>query len=342
MWRNIFLFRSIIRILLLLLIGFIISREGLLVKSADVGKQFEFNWYSRRAALDLGGIRLIQLGTVCCEPNYQITPHKQWCYEISYFVSGQGTFVTDERCEPICADQVFITPLGCTHSILVAPNEPLHFSYIGFEFSDDCSDAELTKLRAFFEDNTRQSISGSQDLLLAFYRAVGELSNAETFSPMLLTGYVQSILIMSMRLFSATQANPHLTLNPTSSSNEIIYSIMKSIDDHLTNIQSISALARDLGYHPCYLSHHFKQKTGMTLQEYIARKKIEQAIGLMRFSPLTLTQIAERMGFATLQSFSRSFKRITGQSPSIFYQQIKHNTGGEPIKWKNSVDLSIV
>ena len=25
-----------------------------------------------------------------------------------------------------------------------------------------------------------------------------------------------------------------------------------------------------------------------------------------------------------------------------FYQQIKHNTGGEPIKWKNSVDLSIV
>lgn len=296
------------------------------MKHADVGKQFEFNWYSRKAAMNLGGIRVIQLGTVCCEPNYQIVSHRQWCHEISYFVSGKGRFLVNDKAIPIGANQVFITPLGCMHSIFVAAQEPLHFSYIGFEFDDTCVDAEQTQLRAFFNSPPSESVAGNQELLLAFYRAVGELSNAGSFSPMLLTGYVQSILILCMRLFSCTPLSPHLSLNPSVSSNEIIYSIMKYIDDHLTNIQSISSLAYSLGYHPCYLSHHFKKKTGMTLQEYIAHRKVEQAIGLMRFSPLTLTQIAERMGFATLQSFSRCFKRISGESPSHVYQRLKSET----------------
>lgn len=291
----------------------------------DVGKQFEFNWYSRKASMNLDGIRLMQLGTVCCEPGYQIAPHTQWCYEISYFVSGQGRFITDHNETPIHSNEVFLTPLGSLHSIEVDPYEPLHFSYLGFEFDEECTDAELMKLRAFFSRTHSASIPGNQDLLLAFYRAVGELANLENFSPLLLKGYVQSILIMSMRLFSSKAANPHLRLDPSASSNEIIYSIMKEIDDHLTNIDSISALAHSLGYHPCYLSHHFKRRTGMTLQEYISRKKIEQAIGLMRFSPLTITQIAERTGFATLQSFSRAFKRITGSAPSQFCSQLKNS-----------------
>lgn len=299
------------------------------MKQADVGKRFEFNWWSRKVAMNLGGIRLIQLGTVCCEPNYQIVPHDQWCYEISYFASGKGTFITDRTETSIESNQVFLTPLGCTHSISVCPHEPLHFFYLGFEFDEECTDTEITMLRAFFASPPRRCIAGNQDLLLAFCRAIGELSNPETFSPMLLTGYVQSILIMCMRLFSAKSANPHLRLNPSATSNEIIYSVMKFIDDHLTNIDSISELASSLGYHPCYLSHHFKKKTGMTLQEYIARKKMEQAIGLMRFSTLSLTQIAEHTGFSTLQAFSRAFKRIVGQSPSQFYFQIKneHDSG---------------
>ncbi len=294
------------------------------MKPLDVGKQFEFNWYSRKAAMNLGGIRLMQLGTVCCEPGYEIAPHTQWCYEISYFISGNGTFITDGKETPIHCNEVFLTPLGSIHSIAVGAHEPLHYSYLGFAFDETCTDAELMQLRSFFSVQRSLCTPGNQELLLAFYRAVGELANPECFSPMLLTAYVQTILIMSMRLFSSEATNAHLLrLDASMSSNETIYYIMKAIDDHLTTINSISEFSQQLGYHPCYLSHHFKKKTGMTLQEYIARKKIERAIGLLRFSPLSITQVAERSGFSTLQSFSRAFKRITGLSPSRFCLQEK-------------------
>ena len=281
----------------------------------DAGKRFEFNWYSRRSAMNLGGIRLMQLGTVCCQPGYEVAPHTQWCHEISYFVSGSGRFVVDGSQTDIHPNDLFLTPLESAHSILVDQSEALHYCYLGFQFDEGCLDGEIAQLRAFFMGTHPLSVPGNQDLMMAFYRAVGELSQSSHFSPMLLTGYIQSILILSMRLFLTQTAAPRILLNPSGSSGEITYLIMRAIDEHLSSLESVQDLARRLGYHPCYLSHHFKARTGMTLQEYIAQKKVERAVGLMRFSPLTVTQIAERMGFSTLQSFSKAFKRITGAAP---------------------------
>lgn len=287
----------------------------------EIGKQFEFNWFNRKSAMNLSGIHLMQLGTVCIEPGYVVAPHTQWCYEISYFVSGSGEFVVDDTRIPIHPNEVFLTPLECCHSIVADKNESLHFCYVGFQFDEDNLDGELTQLRTFFGGKQNGCIPGSQDLMMAFYRAAGELAQAGKFSPMLLTGYIQAILIMSMRLFTDQTANPHVNLSGDKSSSEIIYLIMKAIDDNLMSLRSIADLAYGLGYHPCYLSHHFKERTGMTLQEYIAQKKMEHAIGLMRFSPLTITQIGERMGFSTLQAFSKAFKRVIGVSPTDYILQ---------------------
>ncbi len=292
------------------------------MKQSDAGKQYEFNWYSRKASMNLGGVYMTQLGMVYCVPGYVIKPHEQWCHEISYFVSGKGQFIVDDKAMDIHPNEVFITPLGCRHSIVVSKDEPLHFCYLGFLFDDHYASGELMQLLAFFHDLPGIRADGDHELLLAFYRAIGELARGDRFSALLLTGYVQSVLIMCMRLFSGGAPQPRIDAQTATVSCEIVYSVMKAVDDNSMNVGSIADLADLLGYNPCYLSHYFKQKTGMTLQSYIIQKKIDHAIGLMQYSPLSITQIAEQMGFASLQSFSKAFKRVTGKSPSDYRPEL--------------------
>ena len=65
----------------------------------------------------------------------------------------------------------------------------------------------------------------------------------------------------------------------------------------------------------------FREKAHIGPINYLIRLRIEEAQRLMRESDLTLTQIAERVGFASLHNFSRMFKKITGVSPSQYEKQ---------------------
>ncbi len=65
----------------------------------------------------------------------------------------------------------------------------------------------------------------------------------------------------------------------------------------------------------------FREKAHIGPINYLIRLRIEEAQRLMRESDLTLTQIAERVGFASLHYFSRMFKKITGVSPSQYEKQ---------------------
>ncbi|HMW39077.1 MAG: AraC family transcriptional regulator [Saprospiraceae bacterium] len=105
-----------------------------------------------------------------------------------------------------------------------------------------------------------------------------------------------------------------------------INKVLAFIDDHLdTNLslQTISKVA-------CYSSFHthrlFKAITNETLNSYVARKRIERtAILLIHNSKLSIGEIAVRYGFLNDSSYSRSFKKIYGQSPTEFRKANKNN-----------------
>jgi len=62
-----------------------------------------------------------------------------------------------------------------------------------------------------------------------------------------------------------------------------------------------------------YMSRLIKEEYGYGFPEYIARKRIEYACGLINDKPnLTLEQLAERSGFSYGTAFSRTFKQYTG------------------------------
>lgn len=64
-----------------------------------------------------------------------------------------------------------------------------------------------------------------------------------------------------------------------------------------------------------YASQLFKTWTGMTPLQFHRRIQMERADALLRDSELSVTQVAERLGFENIHAFSRAYKRQKGSSP---------------------------
>ena len=72
---------------------------------------------------------------------------------------------------------------------------------------------------------------------------------------------------------------------------------------------------------PDYLSRMYKKKTGLNLKDYINNYRIERAKQLLSNEELTISEVAEKVGFDNYSYFSTLFKKLTGFSPKE-YQKI--------------------
>lgn len=75
-------------------------------------------------------------------------------------------------------------------------------------------------------------------------------------------------------------------------------------------------LSEELHLEYNYLSSLFSSVEGITLEQYIIHQKIERAKELLFYDELTLTQIADQLGYSSVAHLSAQFKKITGLTPS--------------------------
>lgn len=65
-----------------------------------------------------------------------------------------------------------------------------------------------------------------------------------------------------------------------------------------------------------YISTLFKEQTGVNFTEYVEELRMNRACGLLKDTKLNINDIGEQVGYNSVQSFRRAFKRIHGISPS--------------------------
>ena len=80
-----------------------------------------------------------------------------------------------------------------------------------------------------------------------------------------------------------------------------------------------------------YLSSLFSSSEKTTIEKYMILQKTEKTKELLSYGELTLSQIAEQLGYNNTQHLSSQFKKVTGMSPSQF-KKLKENQ-------RHSIDL---
>lgn len=103
-----------------------------------------------------------------------------------------------------------------------------------------------------------------------------------------------------------------------SESGTVIENVKRYIREHLSDELSRNELADAVFVSPDYLSHLFREKTGMSLTTYITNERIRKAKELLLKNQFSIRDTALTSGFQNISYFSKQFKRATGQTPQEF------------------------
>src|SRR5688572_17723720 len=96
---------------------------------------------------------------------------------------------------------------------------------------------------------------------------------------------------------------------------------------------SVRRLARVSHVSEAHFAHSFKQAFGVPPHRYLLTRRIERATALLRDTDLSITEIAFQAGWASLGTFGRTFRDITGESPGetrARARAISHELGRVP------------
>lgn len=89
------------------------------------------------------------------------------------------------------------------------------------------------------------------------------------------------------------------------------------IDDNISERLLLDDIAIKSGYSKWHLQRVFKKNTGTPLGLFIKRKKLEFAYNDLMVKEETITDIAVKYGYESLQAFSRAFTRHYNFPPSM-------------------------
>lgn len=78
----------------------------------------------------------------------------------------------------------------------------------------------------------------------------------------------------------------------------------------------VERLARVSGVSEAHFARSFKQAFGLPPHRYLLTRRVERAKALLRDTDLAITDIAFATGWESLGTFGRTFRDITGESPS--------------------------
>lgn len=94
-----------------------------------------------------------------------------------------------------------------------------------------------------------------------------------------------------------------------------MFEIVEYLNLHYNEDLSLEILSKKFGFHKNYISRRFAEIVGMPYLEYLTNLRIRNAMLLLSENRFNITQIAEKTGFKSCNSFCVVFKKTIGVSP---------------------------
>lgn len=97
------------------------------------------------------------------------------------------------------------------------------------------------------------------------------------------------------------------------------------VKNNLSKKITLSDLSWKLHCSTVTLTEHFKNEYGITIMEYVMKKRMEKARRLLVNSELSIREVAEECGFSDNEYFSRCFKDFHDMSPTAWKRSQKQD-----------------
>ncbi len=107
--------------------------------------------------------------------------------------------------------------------------------------------------------------------------------------------------------------------------NRLVQAARAAISENLDRALNLGEIAARLKVSREHLTRIFRERTGITPQEFAAEERMQYAVRLLRDSFQSCEEIAEQTGYSGAVSFSRAFRRRFGYSPMQYRKRNMRN-----------------
>lgn len=224
--------------------------------------------------------------------------HYHNSYELYYLEAGSREYFVEDKFFSVSAGDF----------ILIAPNK-FHRTggayslrtIVGFTYdylAESYTPSALKDLLRCFDKILISPPESMQDELKALLKSLAESKGQTDFA-----------IDLGTLLRKLSKCTPDTTYD------ERISNIIKYINKHFSEIQSIDQIAAQMHVSKHHLCRVFKESMGITMIDYLNNIRIKNACNFLESSDKSILEISQLCGFNSSAYFGNVFKRITGESP---------------------------
>lgn len=113
---------------------------------------------------------------------------------------------------------------------------------------------------------------------------------------------------------------------PADSEESMVERAKRYLRQYRTETFSMEEMCRHLFCSRSHISHQFKRETGKSIRAYLTELRLSDARTLLLHSHLSVSEIADAVGFGDANYFSNVFRKFEGQAPLAYRRS--HTAGG--------------
>lgn len=255
-----------------------------------------------------GTAKLLNVSSSRYDGDWYSVPHTHNYTELFYIVSGKGQFLIQDQAFPVDVNNLVIINPNVTHTEHSLNAQPLEYIVLGIDgielATTENSNGQFCILDHF------ESVEVSSCL----HNILREMEYKNTGYEDVCQAYMEILIIRLMRHTAMTvQSEPQVL-----SRNRQCAAVKRYIDLHFKETLTLEQLSKEAHIDKFYLSHAFKREYGVSPINYMISRRIDESKYLLVDTDLSLSQIAQLLGFSSLSYFSQVFRKALGISPMEF------------------------
>lgn len=150
-------------------------------------------------------------------------------------------------------------------------------------------------------------------LALLAMRLYREFQQMDEVSTLVIEGLALEMFGATSRHYRALEASERGAVAP-----RWVLQARELIEARFSESLTLAGVASCVGVHPVHLARVFRRYYRCTIGEYVRQVRVEFASRELSGSDTPLAEVAAASGFSDQSHFSKTFKRLTGQTPAEF------------------------
>ncbi len=247
--------------------------------------------------------------------HYDTSAHIHGEIELLYLKSGAADIYVSDRSYRVKAGELlFVNPLD-VHSIKADRKSAYHQRCICFDLSlvaDRMLSSELLSGESLLPEHFCMSDEVTAEIAEYFEKL---FSSVQRNSDALL---FESVAYVS--LIFAVLKEKGLIKKTSKSGKKTSFSrkVQEYLSAHYSERITSEDAAGELFYSQSYFCRIFREVFGVSFLEYLSMYRVSKARELLLKGEMSISEVAEQVGFLELSYFSRRFKHYVGVSPSEY------------------------